>query len=94
MRFQIHQFDGAAGAGVFRANAFVMLGDPPFGVQRPACVEGPIGAFDDIAIAGHFPRFFFVNMLPKNLSERDGISDMSFFFKFDQSAARRSPSQR
>jgi hypothetical protein len=51
-----------------------VLGDPSFGVCRPAGVKGSIGTFEDVAITGHFPRFFFANIPPNSLSDIDGIS--------------------
>lgn len=72
MLLQINQLDWAAGAGIFCADAFVMLSHPPFGIGRPAGVEGSITALDDVAVTGHFLRGFLANKLPNILSDIDG----------------------
>lgn len=92
--FEVNQFHRAAGACIFCANAFVMLGYAPLRVGGPASVVSSIRTFYDVAIAGHFRLCFFTNMPPKNRSENVGISAASERVAPDQSAATLSLSQR
>jgi len=94
MRLQIHQCHRSAGAGVFCADAFVMLCYTPFRVCRPACIKSSISTLKNITVATHFPRGFLTNKPPSSLSDKEGTSGISFRVDFTQSADMRSSSQR
>src|SRR5690606_16580619 len=59
--FEIDQLYRAAGFGITRAYAFVVLRQPPFGVGGPAGVIGAVGAFDDVTVTGHRNRDYFLS---------------------------------
>ena len=58
--FEIDHFYREPAASVARSGAPVVLLQSPFGIGRPAGVEGPIRAFQDVAVKRHRGYFRFL----------------------------------